>query len=139
VDLKKYTSFFHDGSIVAIYHVRKKITLTMESAEMDAEDIKDDIILSKDDRIRGRLHIEGVKIVKENGQIYSDFLKMKCKDAEIFHFEIGRNKVEIQIKWFSYPSNPCIENFSIIEIDAEKIYWENIPDFSGSRGLKVDA
>ena len=70
MNLKNYTSFFHDGSIIAINHDGNKITISMESAEMDEEDIKDD-------RIRRKLHIEGVKSIKENNQNYIDVLKMK--------------------------------------------------------------
>ena len=117
MNLKKYTSFFHDGAINKISHIRNKITISMESAEMDEEDLKDNIVLSKDDRIRGKLHIGGVRSIRENNQPYLDTLQMKYEDAEIFHFELKQNKVEFQIKWCSYPPNPCIENFSTIEID----------------------
>lgn len=125
MNLKNYTSFFHDGSINAINHVGNKIIISMESAEMDEEDIKDDVSLSKDDRIRGKLHIKGVKSIKENNQHYTDVLRMKYEDAEIFHFEVNQNKVELQIKWCSYPPKPYIDDFSTIEIEAEKIWWEN--------------
>jgi hypothetical protein len=128
MNLKNYTSFFHDGSIIAMNHVGNEITISMESAEMDEGDIKDGIALSKDDRIRGKLHIERVKRIKENNQHYTDVLRMKYNDAEIFHFEFNQNKVELQIKWCSYPPKPCIEDFSTIEIAAEEIWWENIPD-----------
>lgn len=125
ISLEKYTSFFHDGAINEINHTGDEITISMESAEMDEEDIKDDIDLSSDDRIRGKLHIEGTKSIKENNQYYTDILRMKYEDAEIFHFEINQNKVELQIKWCSYPPKPYIEEFSTIEIEAEKIWWEN--------------
>jgi hypothetical protein len=127
-DINKYVDFFHDGSINAIEQIGNKITISMESAEMDEEDIKDDIDLSRDDRIRGKLHIEGTKSIKENNQLYTDILRMKYEDAEIFHFEINLNKVELQIKWCSYPPKPRIEDFSKIEIEAEKIWWENLPE-----------
>ncbi len=95
------SSLFHDGSIIAINHTENEITISMESAEMDEEDITDDVALSKDDRIRGRLHIEGVKSLKENNQHYPDVLRMKYEDAEIFHFEINQNKVEFQMVFLS--------------------------------------
>ncbi len=52
--ISKYTSYFHDGSLVAIEYGKNdaELSLTMESAEVDPEDIKDLIHLSKDDRIR---------------------------------------------------------------------------------------
>jgi hypothetical protein len=130
MDIQNYTSFFHDGSIMEISHAGNKMTFSMESAEIDEEDVKGDVVLSKNDRIRGKLHLEKINDVKEDGQSYSGVLTMKYEDAEIFHFEINQNSVEFQIKWNSYPPKPCIENFSTIEIKAEKIWWENIPDLA---------
>lgn len=129
-NITKYVDFFHDGSIIDIDHIGNKMTISMESAEMDEEDIKDDIDLLQDDRIRGKLHIEGIKSIKENNHPYTDILKMKYADAEIFHFEINQNKVEFQIKWGTYPPKVRIEDFSTLEIEADKIWWENIPDLS---------
>jgi|HubBroStandDraft_4_1064222.scaffolds.fasta_scaffold315382_2 hypothetical protein len=128
MNLKNYATFFHDGSIIAINHLRDEIIILMESAEVDEEDIKDAIVLSKDDRIRGILHIKGIKNVKEDGRSYNGTVTMKHEDAEIFHFEMAQNKIELQIKWGAYPPKPRIEDFSTIEIEAEKIWWENIPD-----------
>ena len=52
--ISKYTAYFHDGSLVAIEYGKNntELTLTLESAEVDPEDIKDPIPLSKDDRIK---------------------------------------------------------------------------------------
>ncbi|CAN5521423.1 hypothetical protein BH10BAC1_BH10BAC1_21090 [soil metagenome] len=130
MNLMHYTSFFHDGSIIAINHHGKNIILSMESAEMDEEDIKDDLILSKDDRIRGKLHAEGIMSIKENNQFYNDILKMKYKNAEIVHFEINLNKIKLAIQWGSYPPKPYVEDFSTVEIEADKIWWENIPNLT---------
>ena len=128
MNLKKYASLFHDGSIISINHFEDKIIISMESAEIDKADIKSDITLSKDDRIRGKLHIEGTKSIKQNSRPYSNILRMKYKDAEIFHFEVHPKKVELQIKWNSNPPKACIEDFSTIEIEAKKIWWENVPN-----------
>lgn len=102
--------------------------ISMESAEMAKEDLKDDIVLSKDNRIRGILHLEGITNIKENGYPVFDVWKMKYEDAEIFHFQLSQQKVEFQIKWSCYPPNTCMEDFSTIEIEVGKIWWENIPN-----------
>ena len=134
MNIEKYSSFFHDGSIFEISHFKNNVIVSMGSAEVDKEDMEDSIVLSVDDRIRGKLHLEGVKSIKENAQPYAGILKMKYADAEIFHFEMHQGSVEFQIKWGSYPPKSCIEDFSTIEIKAEKIWWENIPDleYNGS-------
>ena len=46
MNLKNYTSFFHDGSINEIKHTGNKITISMESAEMNEEDKLDDGIIA---------------------------------------------------------------------------------------------
>ena len=46
MNIKNYTSFFHDGSINEINHGENKITISMESAEIDREDLKDNTDLA---------------------------------------------------------------------------------------------
>ena len=134
--LQNYTSFFHDGSIFEIAQHDNKMIIFMESAEMDEEDIIDDAILTKFDRIRGKLHMEGIKHIKENGEPYLGVFKMKNQDAEIFHFAFSKNQIELQIIWNSLPPQ-MKEHFSTVEIEAEKIWWENIPDLSDSKEIKI--
>ena len=57
LNINKYADFFHDGSILNIDHTGNKMIIFMESAEVDEEDVDDDIILAKGSRIRGMLHI----------------------------------------------------------------------------------
>lgn len=127
MNLKQYTAFFHDGSITEINHSGHSMGLSMESAEMFEEDIVDDVILSKVngmDLICIKLHIEGIKSIKDNGKPYFDLLKMKSDYAEIFHLDISENKVALQVIWGFY-SNREKEDFSAFEIESEKIWWEN--------------
>ena len=51
---------------------------------------------------------------------------MKNVCAEIFDFELKENQVEFQIIWDSIPAKK--EDFSVVKIEAEKIWWENCPD-----------
>jgi len=128
MNIEKFSAFFHDGSITAINHLKKSIVIFMESAEIDEDDLPDKIALSSNDRICGKLHLEGIKGIYENGTPLSEPLKMKYEDAEIAHMEFANNKVEIQIKWNFNPPKPLIADFSTIDIEATKIWWENIPD-----------
>jgi hypothetical protein len=61
--IEYYSQFFHDGAIVSIEHHHNNMEISMESAQMDSEDLKDDIKLSKDDCIRGKLHLENIKTI----------------------------------------------------------------------------
>jgi len=127
MDISKYTSLFHDGSIINIVHKGNDIIIPMESAEIDKEDVED-MALSKKDTIKGKLHLIGVTNIKENGRPFDKNLKMKYDDGEIFRFKINKSKIELQIKWNSSPPKPYIEDFSTIEIEAKKIWWENVPN-----------
>src|SRR3990167_7330623 len=126
MDIKKYTGYFHDGSILAIQHQGNKLVIFMESAEMDEEDKLDDVVFAKDDNIRGKLHLEGVtSIIEEDIGNLTKF-EMKKVIATIFDFELKENQVEFQIIWDSIPIDK--EDFSVVKIEAEKIWWENCPD-----------
>jgi hypothetical protein len=121
---------FFNGSVMDIQHTEDKIELSMASAEMDLEDIENDIILSKDDSIQGKLHIEGVKNIKIDEKPFLGIIKKTYDNGKIFDFEITRNSVELSIDWVNFPPKPEVNEFSVIKIEAEKIWWENIPNLA---------
>jgi hypothetical protein len=120
-DITKYTDFFHDGSVTDIDHVGDELIISMESAEMSEEDVKDD-------RIRGKLHVEGIKDIKINHKPFLKIIKKVYDDGGIFNFEIKKNSIELSIDWVNFPPKAKANEFSVIKIEAEKIWWENIPD-----------
>src|SRR3990167_9514624 len=126
MDIKKYTGYFHDGSILAIQHQKNNLVIFMQSAEMDEEDKLDDVIFSKKGSIRGKLHLEEVTSITEEDAGNLIKFEMKTEDAEIFDFKLNENQVEFQIIWDSIPVGK--EDFSVVKIEAEKIWWENCPD-----------
>ncbi|MBM3910632.1 MAG: hypothetical protein FJ356_03175 [Thaumarchaeota archaeon] len=128
--ISKYTSYFHDGSLIAINYGNDdtELTLTMESAEVDPEDIKDPIPLAKEDRIKGKLHLKGVKSIYINDKKIFSPLKMNYDDGEILHLKIKNNKVLLDISWCNYPPKARDTDFSSITINVEDVRWENIPD-----------
>lgn len=126
--LQNYTSFFHDGSIFEIAHHENKMILCMASAEMDEDDNHDNIALSKDDSIQGKLHIEETRKIIINGKLFQKQLKMNYDSGKIFDLLISDNSVELSIDWINYPPKPEINEFSVIKIEAKNIWWENIPD-----------
>mgnify|MGYP000594282984 CR=1 FL=1 len=132
VDINKYIDFFHDGSIVGIDHIGKTMIISMESAEIDREDVHNDMILARDDRIRGKLHIEKIKSIKINNKPYLRLMEKMYDDGGIVNFELTKNSVMLTIDWVNFPPNPKISEFSVIKIRAEKIWWENMPHLEGS-------
>jgi len=128
MNISEYTAFFHDGSIIDIEHKNDKIELSMSSAEMDETDLKAPIVLSKDDCIVGKLHIEGIKTIKIGDEILKGLLKKEYDNGHIFDFEIKGNTITLAVQWVNYPRKAKTDFFSVITIVGQKVYWENIPD-----------
>lgn len=131
MDISRYEAFFHDGELKDIEHKNDAIVLTMCSSEMDYKDIGNkDIKLAKDPItcLKGKLHIEGVKQITISEEPFNRKLKMFYDDAEIFKLKIDKSKVEICIKWTDFPPKPRKSDFSVVQIQAKKIYWENLPE-----------
>lgn len=128
MDIRKYTGYFHDGEIYEILHKRYKMIISMDSAEMDEEDLVDDVVLSKDGGISGRLHIERIKNIKINHKSYFDTFNMFYEDAGIHDFEMDQTNVRLAIRWGTYRPKPPVNDWSILEIEAGNVWWKNIPD-----------
>jgi hypothetical protein len=128
VDISKYAALFHDGAIMDIQHQENNIEFSMYSAEIDEEDLQDDIPLSKDGSIQGRLHVEGVKNMTINDKPFFGVLKKTYQRGRIFDLQLKNNCLEMDIDWRNYPFKIGETYFTSIKIEAEKIWWETIPD-----------
>ncbi len=137
--ISKYTSYFHDGSLIAIEYGKNEgeLILTMESAEVHSEDIKDPIPLSKEGRIKGKiylkqikgkLHLNGLKNIYIDNKKLATPLKMNYDDGDIFRFRIKDNEVLLHVIWINYPPKNRVDDCSTITIDVKDVWWENIPD-----------
>lgn len=128
--IKKYTALFHDGAIRKIRHAKNKIELSMESAQVCPEWNEDNIILSKRSTISGKFYLENAKNIKENDNPYQGNFEVKSgyDRAGIYDFEIKSSMVILLIWWVKWPPNCKDSDIFKYEIEAGKIYWENIPD-----------
>jgi hypothetical protein len=128
MNLNKYASFFHDGCIIDIKQNNNRIDISMESSELWPEWNEDNVPLSVSKTIKGKLHLEGVKNIISNHHP-QNILKMIYDIGEILDFDIStNNKIKLLVTWVNYPPKDRIEMSELIEIEAEKIYWENIPN-----------
>ncbi|MES2344804.1 MAG: hypothetical protein V4494_02545 [Chlamydiota bacterium] len=128
MNIAKYAAFFHDGSIMDIQHIKDTLAISMASAEVDEEDFSNELILSQDSSIQGKLHLEGILAIKINEKPFIGILKKMYDRGKIFDFEIAENFVELSIDWANFPPGPEVNEFSVIQIEVKKIWWENIPD-----------
>ena len=118
---------FHDGAIIDLIHVADGIQILMESAEIASEDLKDDLSLSETYTLRGKLHLEKISEIKINGLNYTE-IKKTYDEAGIYAFDIKNNVVKFGISWINHlPKRYENTDYITIEIEAENIYWENIP------------
>ncbi|MDN3507486.1 MAG: hypothetical protein P0S94_01040 [Simkaniaceae bacterium] len=128
MDISIYAPFFHDGTVYDIQHSSNTMVVSMSSAEMDNNDMTEDTDLSKDNSIQGKLHIEGIHCIKVNDTFFTGQIKKDHDYCKIFDLEIGNQEVEMSIIWRNSPPNLEEEDFSTITIQAEKVWWENIPN-----------
>lgn len=128
MNISKYEDYFHDGTIHDIDHNMNNIILSLESAQLQSDWNKDNIQLSKNKTISGKLHIEEVKAIRINNKVFDDCLKKTYDSSDIYDLSIQKNKVRILVSWIDYPPKPPVEtDVFTIEIEADNIFWENVP------------
>ena len=130
MDIAKYADYFHDGSLINFKHVGNKIEIAMLSAEIIPEHMIENMPPLNKNRITGKLYLDGIKKIKVNKEPFTGNLKKTYDSGSILDFEVLKNKVILGIEWTDYPPKPRKSDFTTIEIEAEKIRWENIPDLS---------
>lgn len=128
MNIQAYTGYFHDGSIIHIEQTDDNIAISMDSSQFFPEGNEDNIVLSNYSTIRGKLHLKGVnKLIIDHKIAHS--IKMTYDSGEILDFDIYEDKkVILLIIWTNYPPKERIDVSQLIEIEAEEMYWENIPN-----------
>ncbi len=128
MNLSKYSDYFHDGSLINFKHLGNKIEISILSAEIIPEYMTESMPPLNKNRITGKLYLDGIKKIKINKEPFTGILKKTYDSGSILDFEILKHKVILGIEWTDYPPKPRKSDFSTIEIEAKKIWWENIPD-----------
>ena len=127
-NINEYADYFHDGTVHDIFHKKNKLTISMESAELLPEWNKDNIMLSKRKTISGKLHINQIDYIQINRQKYTKILRKMFDIGNIYDFSIRDFKLVLLVSWDNYSIHPPEEtDVFTIEVNAKKIYWENIP------------
>lgn len=126
MDIQKYVSYFHDGSIVSLQQHNKIVELWMESSEILPE-WGVDIFLSKNNTIKGKLIIYGIRNISVNN-IPIENAERNYFDGEILKLKINEKSVDLLIGWWNYIPGNSETIFEHINIRGDRIEWENIPD-----------
>ena len=129
MDMAKYDGYFHDGYIYDIIHEEKNICFFLESCVIDPKEIPRNITLSKSNTLKGILKVYNIKKYMLNNKEDHNHFKMQYDYAEILDLEINENnKLFLLLEWKNRPPKSRINILSKLEIEAEKIDWEPIPD-----------
>ena len=134
MNIKKYTSYFHDGGFIGMNRKENNMELFLRSCEISLDEPVDRKILSEDNALKGKLHLIEIKWIKVDDKEDKEIPWKDYDDGEILDLEIDSNKVFLLIEWKNWPPKPRLRtnDVSKIEIEAEKIYWENIPGLSNT-------
>ena len=128
MDITQYTGYFHDGTLINIEHIGNELNLFLESAEINPIEISDHLVLSKFNTLKGKLHIINVKKILIGNNEWKGKFNMKYQEGDILDLNIFEKKVHLLIEWRDPSFNLFTNEVSKIEIEAEKIDWEPIPD-----------
>lgn len=138
MDISEYTSFFHDGSIIDIQQDKNEILISMESAEISNVDLQNKLTLTEQNTLKGVLHIYKPINVSIDNELLNNNLKMIADVAGILNFDLNKNKIRFFIEWINYPPKKQIEKYSDLQIESDKIYWENNPNIFDPFGKNID-
>lgn len=127
MEISKYTGLFHDGEILNIIHKNDSMEIWLESCEVLPEWNTENIPLSNIQTIKGILFIKKIKSILIN-DILTNQLKKIYDRGDISNLRIHKNKFELFVLWYDYPSKPKRSQFDHIIVEAEYIEWENLPD-----------
>lgn len=128
IDISRYAAYFHDGNLFNILNLENEIAFQMSSAEVDFSEMEKNLILSKDHRIRGVLHLYNIQSIHLTGECKLENLFDVFNLGTILDFEIINKTVELGVLWENYPPKIRTNEFTTIIIQADLIWWENIPD-----------
>lgn len=144
MNIKKYTSYFHDGGIIAIRQMGNDIEISMDSSQLWPEWNEDNIPLSDEETIKGKLHLKDIESIIINDEP-RPILKMLYDTGTILRLKIYDNDtLKLLVVWDNFPPKEEGHITELIEIKFKEIYWENIPDlfdpwnYTPSKGVYED-
>lgn len=126
MNINNYVDYFHDGVLCAIDYINNNIIIALTSCELFPEDLVDDAATSDDYSLHGKFHIEGVKEIIFEEKTLTEKLKMKHICGSIFDLKLSPQTIELQIVWDT--PDLYTPDFSVIQIQAQNIWWENLPN-----------
>ena len=121
--LAKYSSYFHNGKITNILRFGGHINVLLSSSKINPIIMPDNISLSLDNTIEGRLHFEKLQAFNIDGKPCADIFEMAYDLGKIVSLELEEGRCCLQVIWENNPPKPQVEILANIEIKANYICW----------------
>ena len=125
MNIEKYCSYFHDGTITHINVSGTEIIITMSSVQIEDFENEDDIILGKWDTIRGRLHLLNPQRILINDIVVSPG-QLKYQYGTILDLDFFPKRIELNVVWEHEKENNFYQGIVFESVDY---YFENLPYF----------
>jgi hypothetical protein len=123
MDIFDAESYFQEGTIVDILHKGKEMKLLLKSVELDQDEVEDDVTLSEDHTLSGTLCLEGISGIYIDDEPFEGVLTKIYDLGTIAELEFFENGIELQVHWVNFPPKKEMNTFSLIEIEADKVYF----------------
>lgn len=83
MDISKYVSYFHDGTLIDIQQIGDALSISMESCELSADELDEDIVLSDAHTLKGKLHLKKLNSISMNNQpIFTSLLEQALTETK---------------------------------------------------------
>ncbi|MBF5058913.1 hypothetical protein [Candidatus Neptunochlamydia vexilliferae] len=126
VDIRKYLEFFERGEILGVIYKGDKVFLTLESSYINPKAVDNRTILSKNCTLRGKLVLQRVESYCLDNKKTQPPKKQLFAGGKIVKLELKQTVAEIVFEY----KEQSIKKRVAVKIEAQKIYWENLPTLS---------
>lgn len=123
MNIEKYATYFHDGTIYELLIVNKNISITMESACLKEEENEDEQPLSRFGSIRGTLYLNEIFDLKINNE-QANINELIYNFGDILHLRFKENQILLTVIWFSEDGSDIYQELKFLVRDY---FFENIP------------
>jgi len=123
MNISKYATYFHDGTISDVSKKSEDAVFTMRSATLEKDENKDNVPLGRYGAIRGKLYLIKIFDFKINNEHVS-LNKLIYKQGEILHLKFYKNQIFLDVIWFSDDGSDIYQELSF---SVKDYFFENIP------------
>ncbi|MDP1834320.1 MAG: hypothetical protein Q8K75_00175 [Chlamydiales bacterium] len=122
IEIAAYAGYFHDGRLNDLIRENGDLILVIESAQIDPNEITQNVPLSNRSTLRGKLILEKLKRAHIEGDAACGLAKIGLY-GNIIDLSIAQTSVELALAW-KYCGDKRLEYFVNLLLEAENVYWK---------------